>query len=61
MAGARGEPRHIDELACSLGAASGTVSAVLAMLELKGLARQVGAMLYTVENVAPRQRGRGPF
>jgi predicted Rossmann fold nucleotide-binding protein DprA/Smf involved in DNA uptake len=37
----------VDELARSLGEPAGSISAVLAMLELKGLARQVGAMLYT--------------
>ena len=42
-----GEPRHVDEIARALAAASGDVSARLALLELKGLARQVGAMLYT--------------
>jgi DNA processing protein len=42
-----GEPRHVDDLARTLGIGSGTVSATLAMLELKGLARQVGSMLYT--------------
>ena len=42
-----GEPRHVDELARTLGMGPGTVSATLAMLELKGLARQVGSMLYT--------------
>jgi DNA processing protein len=42
-----GEPRHIDELARTLRAGSGEVSATLAMLELRGLARRVGAMLYT--------------
>jgi DNA processing protein len=41
------EPRHIDELARSVGLGPGAVSASLAMLELKGLARQVGSMLYT--------------
>jgi DNA processing protein len=41
------EPRHVDELARALHAGSGEVSATLALLELKGLARQVGAMLYT--------------
>jgi DNA processing protein len=42
-----GEPRHVDELSRSLEVAAGELSATLAMLELKGLARQVGAMLYT--------------
>ena len=42
-----GEPRHGDELARTLGLSSGEVAATLAMLELKGLARQVGSMLYT--------------
>jgi DNA processing protein len=41
------EPRHVDELARALELAAGEISATLAMLELKGLARQVGAMLYT--------------
>src|SRR5579859_6860553 len=41
------EPRHIDELARASGLAPGEISATLAMLELSGLARQVGAMLYT--------------
>ena len=41
------EPRHIDELARSLEIAPGAVSAALTTLELKGLARQVGSMLYT--------------
>lgn len=42
-----GEPLHADELARTLGMSSGEVAATLAMLELKGLARQVGSMLYT--------------
>jgi DNA processing protein len=42
-----GEPRHVDDVARSLGRAAGDVSATLAVLELKGMARQVGAMLYT--------------
>jgi DNA processing protein len=42
-----GEPRHVDDLARALEIAPGTVSAALTMLELKGLARQVGSMLYT--------------
>jgi DNA processing protein len=40
------EPKHIDEVlrGCGLGIAS--VSSALAMLELKGMARQVGNMNY---------------
>jgi DNA processing protein len=41
------EPRHVDELARSLGIGAGEISGCLAMLELGGLARQVGPMLYT--------------
>jgi len=41
------EPRHVDELARTLGIGPGEVSATLAMLELRGLARRVGVMLYT--------------
>jgi DNA processing protein len=41
------EPRHVDELARTLELGAGPVSATLTMLELKGLARQVGSMLYT--------------
>ncbi|HEX8966668.1 MAG TPA: DNA-processing protein DprA [Chloroflexota bacterium] len=41
------EARHVDELARALRMSAGTVAATLAMLELKGLARQVGSMLYT--------------
>ncbi len=41
------DPRHVDELARSLGERAGEISAVLAILELKGLARHVGSMLYT--------------
>jgi predicted Rossmann fold nucleotide-binding protein DprA/Smf involved in DNA uptake len=37
----------VDELARALGRGAGDVSATLVMLELKGLARQVGAMVYT--------------
>jgi DNA processing protein len=41
------EPRHVDELARALGIRPGELSATLAMLELRGIARQVGPMLYT--------------
>jgi DNA processing protein len=42
-----GDPRHVDELARLLGRSAGEVSATLALLELNGMARQVGGMLYT--------------
>lgn len=41
------EPHHVDELARTLKLRSNEVSATLAMLEMKGLARQVGSMVYT--------------
>jgi DNA processing protein len=41
------EPHHVDELVRGLRLGPGEVAATLAMLELKGLARQVGSMLYT--------------
>jgi DNA processing protein len=41
-----GDPRHVDELARELGLGAGEISATLAVLELKGLARQVGGMVY---------------
>ena len=40
------EPQHIDELVRESGLAAATVSGTLAMLELKGLARDVGGMQY---------------
>lgn len=41
------DPRHVDELARRLGQPVGELAASLALLELQGLARQVGPMLYT--------------
>jgi DNA processing protein len=41
-----GEPVHVDEIVRDLAVPAGTVSAALAMLELKGLARHVGSMHY---------------
>jgi DNA processing protein len=41
-----GDPRHIDDLARELKRGAGELSATLAVLEVKGLARQVGAMTY---------------
>lgn len=41
------QPQHVDELARTLRQRSNEVSATLAILEMKGLARQVGSMVYT--------------
>jgi DNA processing protein len=40
------EPRHVDEVVRASGLAAATVSGTLALLELKGLVRNVGAMHY---------------
>jgi DNA processing protein len=42
------EPTHIDEVCRSSGLAASTVSSTLAMMELKGLVKQVGAMNYVL-------------
>ena len=41
------EPQHVDDLVRGLPLPSAAISATLAMLEVKGLARQAGPMLYT--------------
>jgi DNA processing protein len=41
------QPRHVNELVLRVPMPVGAVSAALAMLELKGFARQAGPMLYT--------------
>ncbi|MEE9285355.1 MAG: DNA-processing protein DprA [Dehalococcoidia bacterium] len=41
-----GEPTHIDELRRTVGLPMADVSSALALMELKGLVRQVGAMNY---------------
>jgi len=46
MAALSREPRHIDEVARASGLAPATVSGTLAMLELKGLVRDLGGMQY---------------
>lgn len=46
MAALTREPRHIDEVARATGLAAATVSGTLALLELKGLVRNVGGMQY---------------
>jgi DNA processing protein len=42
------EPSHIDEVCRKSGLAASTVSGTLAMMELKGLVKQVGAMNYVL-------------
>jgi DNA processing protein len=42
------EPRHIDEICRNSGLPVSTVSSTLAMMELKGMVKQIGAMNYTV-------------
>jgi DNA processing protein len=42
------EPRHVDEIVRLTGLATSEVSATLAMMELKGMVRQVGAMTYVL-------------
>jgi len=74
MAALSRDPRHVDEVVRRSGLAAGTVSGTLALLELKGLVREVGAMHYVrvreplVDYAAhdtPRGGGeagvRGPF
>ncbi len=42
------EPRHIDELGRTAGLPAATVAATLALLELKGLARQAAPLQYVI-------------
>ncbi|MYE32028.1 MAG: DNA-protecting protein DprA [Chloroflexi bacterium] len=49
------EPRHIDEVAREAGLAAAEVSATLALLELKGLVRDVGGMHYVRVRELPAQ------
>ena len=42
------EPRHMDEIVRATGLPTSDVSATLAMMELKGMVRQVGNMTYVV-------------
>jgi DNA processing protein len=44
----RAEPTHIDEVCRSSGLPAATVSSTLAMMELKGLVKQVGGMNYAL-------------
>jgi DNA processing protein len=46
MAALTREPRHVDEIVRTSGLAAATVSGTLALLELKGLVRDLGGMQY---------------
>jgi DNA processing protein len=46
------EPTHIDEVCRSSGLPISTVSSTLAMMELKGLVKQMGAMHYVLAREA---------
>ena len=52
------DPRHIDEVCRDSGLPIATVSSVLAMLELKGLVRQMGPMSYVRVREAQASYGR---
>ena len=47
------EPKHVDEIRNQVELPIETVSATLAMMELKGMVRQVGGMNYVVVREAP--------
>jgi len=49
------EPIHIDEVCRSSGLSASLVSSTLAMMELKGLVRQVGAMNYILSREARQE------
>ncbi|MDP6666384.1 MAG: DNA-processing protein DprA, partial [Dehalococcoidia bacterium] len=46
-------PMHVDDITRTLGETAAAVSSVLAMLELRGSARQVGSMLFIVDRERP--------
>jgi DNA processing protein len=49
------EPTHIDEVGRQCGLPIATVSSTLAVMELKGMVRQVGGMNYTLAREARAQ------
>ncbi len=60
MAALTHEPRHVDEVARESGLAAGEVSATLALLELKGLVRDLGGMQFVrVREAAAGYGGSG--
>lgn len=46
------EPTHIDEICRAAGLPAATVSSTLAMMELKGMIKHMGAMTYTLAREA---------
>ncbi len=60
MAALTREPRHVDEVARESGLAAGEVSATLALLELRGLVRDLGGMQFVrVREAAAGYGGSG--
>jgi len=49
------EPTHIDEVCRTSGLPAATVSSTLAMMELKGLVKQMGAMNYVLAREARQE------
>jgi DNA processing protein len=49
------EPIHIDEVCRSSGLTAATVSSTMAMMELKGLVKQMGAMNYVLAREARQE------
>lgn len=54
------EPRHVDELRRQSDLPIAAVSSTLALMELKGLVRQVGAMQYVLARETPGEYGAAP-
>jgi len=54
------EPRYIDEIGAQSGLPIEQVSAVLAMMELKGMVRQVGGMQYIAVRETPAEYQAAP-
>jgi DNA processing protein len=50
------EPVHVDDICQATGLSAATVSSTLAMMELKGMVRQVGAMNYVVARQVREER-----
>jgi DNA processing protein len=53
------EPQHIDELAYSAGLTISQASALMTMLELKGLIANAGAQHFVATSIRPKSRPRG--